>query len=79
MVNVKYINEERLGRWRVRMNRTHSTPVLMVTVGHDHNQGQMHVLTTEDMTNENLILFLTAALAQLQQKTNNNDGTATSE
>lgn len=66
MVNVKNINDERLGRWKVLMNRQHCTPVLAIGVGHDHVSGKMHLYTTEDMKKENLILFLKAALMQLE-------------
>lgn len=67
MVNVKAINDERFGRWKVQFNRHNSTPVLMVGVGHDHVDGRIFFLTTEDRTNEEAILFLREALRQLEE------------
>ncbi|HYC27724.1 MAG TPA: hypothetical protein VEB42_02895 [Chitinophagaceae bacterium] len=65
MVNVKAINDERMTAWKTRLNRVHSTPVLLIGIGHDHNSGQMHVIATEDMTKEHIVLFLRSALEQL--------------
>lgn len=65
-VNVRKINHERLGRWEKRLNENHSTPVILVGAGHDQVKGQVMVLTTEDRTDEEVILFLREALRQLE-------------
>lgn len=65
-VPVKQINHERMNRWKDRLNENNSTPVLLVGVGHDHVEGRLFVLCTEERTDEQVILFLKAALAQLQ-------------
>lgn len=67
MVNVKAINDERLGRWKVQMIRRHSTPLILLGIGHDKNLGELTVLCTEDRTDEQLVAFLEAALAQLKE------------
>lgn len=67
MVNVKAINDERLGRWKVQLNRRHATPIVLMGVGHDHNNGQIITLCTEDRTDEELLLFLMEAVRELQK------------
>ena len=63
---VKPINHERMNRWKDRLNENESTAVLLVGVGHNKVQGRLFVLCTEDRTDEEVILFLKAALSQLQ-------------
>lgn len=65
-VNVRKINHERLGRWEKRLNENHSTPVVLVGVGHDQVKGRVFIATTEDRTDEETILFLREALRQLE-------------
>jgi hypothetical protein len=65
-VNVRKINHERLGRWEKRLNENHSTPVVLVGVGHDQVKGRVFILTTEERTNEEVIIFLREALRQLE-------------
>jgi hypothetical protein len=68
MVNVKAINDERMGRWKVKLNRVNATPVFLMGVGHDHNQGQLTIYCTEDRTDEELLLFLEEAAKQLREQ-----------
>jgi hypothetical protein len=68
MVNVKHINDERLGRWKVQMIRRHSTPLILIGIGHDHNIGEVTVLCTEDRTDEQLLLFMENAVKQLREQ-----------
>jgi hypothetical protein len=65
-VNVRKINHERLGRWEKRLNENHSTPVILVCVGHDQVKGRIMLLTTEERTDEEVIVFLREALRQLE-------------
>lgn len=64
-VEVKPINWERMNRWRERLNENESTPVVLVGVGHNQHTGRIFVLATEERTDEEIIIFLQAALAQL--------------
>lgn len=66
---VRPINHERMNRWKDRLNENESTPVLLVGVGHNKVAGRLFVLCTEDRTDEEVIIFLKAALAQLQRFT----------
>lgn len=63
-VPVKQINHERMNRWKNRLNEYHSTPVLVVGVGHDHVQGRIMILCTEDRTDEEVYLLLQDAIRQ---------------
>ncbi len=65
MVNVKFINDERLGRWKNQLNRKNATPVLLIGIGHDHNAGDVTVLVTEERSDEDIKLLLVEALRQL--------------
>lgn len=68
MVNVKAINDERLGRWKNLLNRKHSTPIIILAVGHDHHEGDLVVLTTEDRSDEETLLFMEGAVKLLREK-----------
>ena len=60
------INRERLFAWRGRLNESHATPVVLLGVGHDHNNGQIVVCVTHDMTDKAIILFLKKALKEME-------------
>lgn len=66
-VNVRKINHERLGRWEKRLNENHSTPIVLVGVGHDQVKGRIFVLATEERTDEELLLFMKEAVRQLEE------------
>lgn len=66
--DIKAIIAERLGRWAAHLAREHSTPVVLVGVGHDHKRGQTLVLTTEQMTDNEVMLFLAGALRDLAEQ-----------
>lgn len=55
----------RLEGWTKRLTQEHSTPVLLLGVGHDHKKGQLVICTTEEMTDRDIQLFLEGALMQL--------------
>ena len=63
---VKAICDERLGRWTQRLVGEHATPVLLLGVGHDHKSGQLVVLTMEEVSNLELVLFARGAVAKLE-------------
>jgi hypothetical protein len=57
---------ERLGRWKKLLIQEHSTPVLLVAVGHDHKKGQLTLVTTEDITDQQLLTFMRYAIIELE-------------
>ena len=62
---IKAICVERLGRWTSRLTEHHATPMVLVGVGHDHKKGQVVVLTTEQMSDQEVIAFLKGVLLKL--------------
>ena len=49
---IRQVTEERLGLWGARMVQYHSTPLMALSVGHDHVSGQLNVHITEDLPDE---------------------------
>ncbi len=46
------ITKERLDRWAKRLDENHSTPLLLLGVGHAERSGELHVLIPEDLPSE---------------------------
>lgn len=65
---INEINVERLSRWKGKLNDAHSTPAVLVGFGHDHKQGEVTVLCTEEMTDFQVLTFLEAAVKMLSQQ-----------
>lgn len=68
MVNVKAICDERLARWKTQLIRRHSTPLILIGVGHDHKSGELTLLCTEERTDEELLLVMEGMVNQLKQQ-----------
>lgn len=67
MVNVKHICDERLARWKTQLIRRHSTPLILIGIGHDHKSGEITLLCTEDRTDEELLVFMQNTVNQLKE------------
>ena len=65
-VPTESITKGRLKGWARRLAQEHATPIVLVGVGHDEKQGQLVVLTVEDMDDEMLAGSLAFALEQLK-------------
>ena len=59
---IALITTERLALWAQRAIEQHSTPVMMLSVGHDFHSGELNVHTTEEMTDVQVLEFLQGAL-----------------
>jgi hypothetical protein len=59
------ICDERLGRWKQRLIEQHSTPLVMLAVGHDQKSGQLLVLTLEEVSEHTLVRALRFLHAQV--------------
>lgn len=55
------ITRDRLARWGAILKEHVATPVLVLGVGHGPKAGELSVCCTEDMSNEQLLLFVKAA------------------
>ena len=64
-VRVREICKERLDSWMDILVSSHATPVILVAVGHDHNKGELHVVTLEEMGNKELSLLMAGALEKI--------------
>lgn len=63
--DIKAICVQRLGSWTSRLTEQHATPMVLVGVGHDHKSGQVVVLTTEEMSQQDIVAFLALAVHHL--------------
>jgi hypothetical protein len=61
MVDVEKINNDRLKSWRDKLNAAHATPIIMLAIGHDHVEGQVHLVAIEKLNNEQIKQFLSNA------------------
>ena len=68
MVPTEAITDERLNRGKERMSASHATPLCLIGVGHDHNSGQIVIVTLEEEEISIPVLraFLEKALSQLR-------------
>lgn len=65
MATTEEITRERFASWTKRMSEQHSTPMLLLGVGHDHTSGQLVVLVPEEVTNADVRRLLLYALRKL--------------
>ena len=63
---IETICRDRLGGWTKRLVEEHSTPILLVGVGHDHKTGQVVLCMPEEMTDLEVMHFLEGALNMLR-------------
>jgi hypothetical protein len=47
-VDVIRITEERLAHWAIDCVRDHATPALLLAIGHDEQQGEIHIYVPDD-------------------------------
>ena len=67
-VDTERITRERLEEWRRVLQRAHATPALLLGVGHDEHDGEVHVLVPKDLDVLMIIAFLQIATKQLAQR-----------
>lgn len=67
---INKINLERLTRWKSRLNDAHSTSAILIGIGHDHKQGMLTILVTEDTKNQDILLLLQEACRMLEVQIN---------
>ncbi|MGA2035902.1 MAG: hypothetical protein ABSG68_26945 [Thermoguttaceae bacterium] len=53
-VPVETICAERLESWKQRLIENHSTPALLMGVGHDEHAGELHLVVCEELSLEDL-------------------------
>jgi hypothetical protein len=66
-VEIEKICRDRLDRWIQNLVKEHATPVVLVGVGHDDQSGKVVICTTEEMSQEDIGLFLVGAIKELSK------------
>lgn len=61
------INDARLAQWGAESATQHSTPLVLVSVGHDHRSGELLVHTLQTMEDAKLLGLLESATAILRR------------
>jgi len=61
------ICQSRLARWQKRLVQEHATPVLLLGVGHDDQSGKVVVLTLEEMSDSDILMFVGQTINLLKQ------------
>lgn len=65
---IRQICKDRLAMWTDDLVGDHSTPVLLLGVGHDDKEGIITICTVEDMDLERIIVFLCMAVDRLLEQ-----------
>ena len=65
---IRDICDERLSAWEELLVKNHATPALLVGLGHDATSGQIHLLTVDDITLEQMQIFLAFAYNEVTRR-----------
>lgn len=65
---IRKICKTRLDRWGIILGNNESTPIVLVGVGHNNKEGDLHVVTCENMTDEAVAKFMVQALEEMLEK-----------
>lgn len=65
---IQEISCERLQRWTFKLFSEHSTPAILIGIGHDHKSGQITVCVPENFSNDDIINILELAILRLEIK-----------
>ena len=64
---IQEINNNRMQKWAKKLTDVHATTIIAIGIGHDHNSGQIQIMTIEDdeMDTPTLAAFVKAAYDML--------------
>lgn len=65
---IRKIVDQRLGKWGDDLVDYHSTPLILLAVGHDHNSGQLHIETVVEVPDWVIIGFLKKTILMMEGK-----------
>lgn len=65
-VQTEKITKERLAGWANRLKEEHSTPLLLIAIGHDEKAGQLTICVPEGVEDDLLIGSLLYVLESLK-------------
>ncbi len=63
---IREICKERLASWTDRLVEQQSTPLMLLGMGHDHKEGQLLILTVEDISDKDAASILKSALSKFE-------------
>jgi len=67
-IPVEQITTERLERWGKRLIALHANPLVLVAIVHDQVSGHLSVITCEEISDRDLRIILSEALADLERR-----------
>ncbi len=67
-VETERVTRERLTEWTLLLSRAHATPALLLAIGHDEHEGEVHVLVPEGLDALTLIGLLQIAIKELAER-----------
>lgn len=62
------IRRERLAQWSIEMDKANATPVLCLAIGHNANEGEVHLCTPVNFSDDDLLAFLSIALIEIRKR-----------
>ena len=65
---VRKITKGLMRQWATNLIQRHHTPVLVMGVGHDAEQGTISVISVAGMSNDDIGLMLRTALATVEKR-----------
>lgn len=65
---IREICQTRLDQWTEVLINAHSTPALLLGVGHDQVSGEIQLIIPEDCSEDKAIILLTNTLAKLTER-----------
>lgn len=63
---IRQICRERLATWSQVAAANHSTPAVLVCVGHDSQRGRLHICVPEELDRKRCVLLLEQAICLLR-------------
>jgi hypothetical protein len=64
---IRDINAARIRHWQELLVDMHSTAVIIIAVGHDHESGNLHVIMLEDLSNIDAYALLEGAARKVKE------------
>ena len=62
------ITAERLDQWEKSMGDNNATPLCCVAVGHGPNEGELHLYTPINFSDDDLVVFLAFAFKEAKKR-----------
>ncbi|MBA7713255.1 hypothetical protein ES703_122255 [subsurface metagenome] len=59
---------ERLQKWTFKLLCEHSTPAILIGIGHDHKSGQITLCVPENFSNDDIMNILELSILRLDIK-----------